>query len=402
MRIGMMLDVYKPQISGVINHVSLTKHYLEKAGHEVFVFTFGDEDHQDDEPNVIRSPGLPLLDTGYYVSMRYTRQARNLLRSMDLVHVHQPFLSGYLALRYCKARGTPIVFTNHTRYDLYSQAYLPVMPDVIGETALQIYLPAFCHSCDMVITPSQGMRDVLLRFGVEVPIQVAPNGIDLEPFRRPVEPLERRRFGFNPDDVVLVYVGRLGPEKNLRFLLRSFSGAYQAYDNVALLIVGNGPEREDLEEQVRHMGVASRVHFAGSVPYENVARYLAMADAFVTASVTEVHPLTVIEAMAAGLPTLGINSPGIGDIIQDTVTGYLVAEEDLASFTAKMVRMVIDHERRREMGKNARQAAENYAIERTTQTLLDLYQQVISQTAGRQRALRIRLTRWMERIGLRQ
>ena len=99
MRIGMMADVYKPHVSGVTNYISLNKEYLENAGHEVFVFTFGDEDYHDEETNIIRSPGLPLVDTGYYLSLRHNQQAQKQLRKMDVVHVHHPFLSGNLTQR---------------------------------------------------------------------------------------------------------------------------------------------------------------------------------------------------------------------------------------------------------------------------------------------------------------
>lgn len=125
MRIGMMADIYKPHVSGITNDISLNKRVLEQAGHEVFIFTFGDLDYPDEETNVIRSPGLPLVDTGYYLNYRYSRKAKALLQTMDLVHVNHPFLSGRLALRYCRPLHIPIVFTNHTRYDLYAQAYMP-------------------------------------------------------------------------------------------------------------------------------------------------------------------------------------------------------------------------------------------------------------------------------------
>jgi len=400
MKIGMMVDVYKPHVSGITNYIALNKQYLEKSGQEVFVFTFGDEDYEDQETNIIRSPGLPILDTGYYISLRYSRQARNLLRSMQVVHIHHPFMSGSLALRYCRPRGIPIVFTNHTRYDLYSHAYLPGMPDAVSLTALQTYLPAFCRSCSLVVAPSAGMRDVLLRLGVDAPIQVVPNGVDLTPYHTPAQPLERAQFGFKEEDIVLIYVGRLGPEKNLPFLLRSFGGAVQAYDNAKLLIIGDGPERDNLEDRVKYMDIGDKVRFLGTVPYEEVSRYLAMADVFVTASVTEVHPLSVIEAMAAGLPVLGINSPGIGDTIQDGETGLLVAEEELAGFTAKMVRLIVDCESRQKMGQQARQEAEKYAIENTTQMMLENYKEVIRHAEGRRRSMRVRLTRWMDRLRL--
>ena len=71
MRIGMMVDTYKPYVSGVTNHIDLHKGVLERAGHEVYVFTFGDEDQQDDEPRILRSPGVPIADSGFYLSLRY-------------------------------------------------------------------------------------------------------------------------------------------------------------------------------------------------------------------------------------------------------------------------------------------------------------------------------------------
>lgn len=396
MRIGMMADVYKPHVSGVTNYIALNKAHLEKLGHQVYVFTFSAGDYVDDEPNVIRSPGLPLLDTGYYFSLRYTRAARRLLQTMDVVHVHHPFLSGTLALLYCRPCGIPIVFTNHTRYDLYAQAYLPIVPDVIGHAALQSYMPAFCRACDLVISPSPGMRDVLLQFGVDVPVDIVPNGVDLKPFQNPGSPVQRAELGLRQEDIVLIFVGRLGPEKNLAFLLRSFTGAVQAYENLRLVLIGAGPEQENLEDRVQRSGIQHAVRFLGAIPYDQLPRYLVMADAFVTASVTEVHPLTVIEAMAAGLPVVGIQSPGVGDTVIDGETGYLVPQEDIAMFTAKMIRMAVDTSNRQRMGQQARVEAQKYAIERTCQMMLERYERLAQQSVGRRRSWRVYLDRMAE------
>jgi 1,2-diacylglycerol 3-alpha-glucosyltransferase len=398
LQIGMMADVYKPHVSGITNYITLNKRALEQVGHQVYVFTFGDLDYADDEERIVRSPGVPLLDTGYYLSLRYSAAARKLINQMDLVHVHHPFLSGSLALRYCRRRGIPIVFTNHTRYDLYAQAYLPVLPDVFGETALEAYLPSFCRSCDLVITPSPGMRDVLARFGVNTPIDVVPNGVDLAPFTNPLKIEGAEQYRLRKDDVVLIYTGRLGPEKNLIFLLRAFNGVAQAFDNVKLLMVGDGPERDNLEDRVNHMSIQNRVIFTGMVPYHSLPGYLALADVFVTASITEVHPLSVIEAMAVGLPVLGIQSPGVGDTIENGETGFIVPEEDLAAYTAKMVRLVTQVDERRAMGKKAREAAEKYSIERTTQMMLDRYTSVVSRTSDRKHSLRARWSRFIDRL----
>jgi 1,2-diacylglycerol 3-alpha-glucosyltransferase len=401
MRIGMMADVYKPHVSGVTNYIALNKAYLEQLGHQVFIFTFSAGDYEDEETNVIRSASLPLLDTGYYFNLRYTKAARRLVQTMDVVHVHHPFLSGPLALLYCRQRGIPIVFTNHTRYDLYAQAYLPVMPDVVGNAALQSYLPAFCRACDLVISPSPGVREVLIQFGVDVPIQVVPNGVDLTPFANPVQPVTRKELGFQPKDIVLLFVGRLGPEKNIDFLLRSFTGAVQAYDHLRLVLIGGGPEKENLEDWVKRTGIQHAVRFIGSVAYDQMPRYMAMADAFVTASVTEVHPLTVIEAMAAGLPVVGIRSPGVGDTVIDGETGYLAPQEDLAMFTAMIIRMAVGTSDRQRMGQQAKVESQKYAIERTSKLLLDQYQQVVQAAVGRKGTWRVRLDRFIELFRMR-
>jgi 1,2-diacylglycerol 3-alpha-glucosyltransferase len=397
MRIGMMADVYKPHVSGVTNYIALNKRVLTQMGHEVYVFTFGDEEYQDDESNVIRSPGLPLLDTGYYVSFRYSLLAKRTLRSMDLVHVHHPFLTGSLALRYCRPRGIPIIFTNHTRYDLYAKAYLPVLPDIIGESALEAYLPAFCRACDLVISPSNGMKEVLQNLGVNTPIEIIPNGVDFDPVRQKVEPFNRNDFGITPEDIVLIYTGRLSPEKNLPFLLRCFSGLAQAYENTHMILVGDGPERENLENLVQITNQIHRIHFTGMVDYAKVYSYLAGSDAFVTASITEVHPFSVIEAMAMGLPVLGIASPGISDTVEDGYTGFMVQAVDFPAYTAKMVRLVSENEQRKIMGENARRVADNYSIDQTAKQMVSLYQKVINTRKQIKPGIRVMWTRLLDR-----
>jgi len=396
MRIGMMADAYKPHISGITNYIDLNKRYLERAGHDVFVFTFGDLDYQDGEARVIRSPGLPLQDTGYYLSFRYNRAAKRLLQSMDIIHVHHPFLSGRLALRYSRPLQIPILFTNHTRYDLYAQAYLPMMPEEISDGLLKAYMPSFCEAVDLVVSPSAGMEKILRGLDVKSPIEVVPNGVELERYRK-IEPLPRADFGFGADDILFIYVGRLGPEKNLNFLLRAFNGVAQAFDHVRLLILGDGPARADIEALASDFGLAGRVRFEGMIPYERLPAYLSMCDAFVTASVTEVHPLSVIEGMASGLPVLGIRSPGVGDTVEDGVTGFLT-DEDTAAFAVKMTRLVTEPGLRKKMGAAARQASSHYAIERTTQIMLKIYERLCYESRPRQRGLRFRVRTFIEQF----
>ena len=380
MRIGMMTDAYKPYVSGVTSYIDMNKRALEELGHDVYVFTFGDVDHPDEDPRVIRSPGLPLANTGFYVSLRYRTVAKKLLQSMDVVHVHHPFLSGRLALIYGTRKNIPVVFTNHTRYDLYAQARLPFMPMEISQSLLQAYMPDFCSAVDLVISPSRGMERILRQYGIESPIEVVPNGANLKPFHK-AKPLSRAEFGFTREDILLVYMGRVAPEKNIEFLLQAFAGVARTVPNVYLLILGGG--QKEHEEKLRplpgELGIDDRVRFMGMIPYDQLPSYLAMCDAFVTASVTEVHPYSVIEAMATGLPIMGIDSPGVGDSIEDGVSG-LLSTEDIASFTAKLTYLCLNKSLQKKMGAAALKASDEFSIERTTKIMLGHYNRLMQNT----------------------
>ncbi len=385
MKIGMLTDVYIPVINGVTNSVALCKREMESAGHEVFVFTFGHLDYRDEEAHIFRSPALPLSDTGYHLGMLYSRPAREALRQMDILHAHHPFMSGRLAARYGRQLNLPIVFTNHTRYDLHARAYLPFVPPSLTHMALDTLMPAFAALCDLVVAPSEGLRQVAATWGVQDNVAVVPNGVDLDCFQHPPRPVSRHDLDIPDDAVVLVYCGRLGPEKNVGFLLDAFSGAVRAVPTAYLLVIGGGPEEARL--RVRAAAVP-HVRVVGPVAYAEVPRYLAAGDLFVTASVSEVHPLSVIEALAAGLPVLGIRSPGISDSVTDGVSGHLT-DHNLAAYTATMVRMLLEPERRRAMAAEAREGSRKYDIRLTAAALLSHYGRLIA--AAKTRPPKVRL-----------
>jgi 1,2-diacylglycerol 3-alpha-glucosyltransferase len=398
MKIGMMADMYKTHVSGVTNSIALTKSWLEKAGHEVYIFTFGDDDYIYDEKNIIRTSGVPVVDTVIYLNLRYNRQARHLLYSMDVTHVHHPFLSGSLAMRYCVPRNIPIVFTNHSRYDLMTQAYIPILPDTISEAALKAYLSPFYKACDLVIIPSPSMRKVLVeRFGLDSPVEVIPNGVDLTPYRAGIQAIDRRQVGFTNNHVVCTYVGRLAPEKNLNLLLRAFYGVAMTYEDVRLLVVGDGPERENLQAQIKHMNLESKVFFTGMVDHKDIPGYMAACDIFVTPSSSETFGMSTVEAMAAGLPALGIDAPGTTDIIEDGITG-LVSSDDLAVFTAKLVMLSTKDELRKRMGKQAIQASMKYDIQCTTDLLEGHYQALVEKSRHRHNSPKYKLSRFFDRF----
>jgi glycosyltransferase involved in cell wall biosynthesis len=235
------------------------------------------------------------------------------------------------------------------------------------------------------------------QYGPISPITVIPNGVDLTPYRVNNHPVDRSMFGFSNSDIISIYVGRLSPEKNLSLLIRAFYGAAMTYDNVRLVLVGEGPDRENLEAQVKHMNIASKVFFTGLIDYPEIPAYLAACDIFVTPSTSETFGLSTVEAMAAGLPVLGIDEIGTRDIVEDGITG-LITSDDVAVFTAKLILLCTDKELRSRMGEQALLASKKYDIQVTTGVLLQHYKRLVEAAKHRKKGPATKFTRLIDRF----
>lgn len=373
MKIGMVTVVYKPVVNGVTIMVSLYKQHLEELGHEVTVFTLGDPDPNGDEPGVIRSKALPLSDYGYHIGVGYTRKAQERLQEMDILHCHHLVAGVDIAHRYAHC---PIVLTNHTRLDLYTSSFIP-LPQTAADVLMRQIWPEYTDMAEVVITPSESVRKVLLDFGVRRPIEVIPNGVDLRPFANPPKPKSKRDLGIPESAILMIYVGRLVDEKNVAVLLEQFAIAAEMAPDLHLCLVGTGPGENDTVELANSLSCTDRIHFMGAVPYAEIPNILAAGNFFVTASVTEVHPLTVIEAMAAGLPVAATSSPGILDTVKNNVSGFLTADPK-QGLAAAMMGLAASSELRSKMSAAARIASEPYDIRDTVANTVELYERLCS------------------------
>ncbi len=371
MRIGMVTACYKPVINGVTRMVAYYKEYLEAAGHEVFVFTLGDQ-IPNDEPRVIRSPGFEVKDLGYYLNVRYSSEAQKLVREMELIHCHHLFMSVEMAHRYGRC---PIIYTNHTRYDLYAYTWMNI-PRQTADVIMRQVWPGFCDYSDLVIAPSQSVKEVMLDFGVRKPIKVIENGLKLQPFYEPSNPRTKSDLGVPETAVLMLYVGRLSPEKSIDTLLEQYTIARDIVPNLHLMIIGKGPSDEELRELAADSEFADQIHFTGPIDFEEVPNYMYAADLFVTASVSEVHPLTIIEAMATGLPVVAVSSAGIVDTVEEGKTGILTTRPH-GGLAAGMVALALNEEKRQQMSVAAREASRKYNIERTIAQTIPLYEQLV-------------------------
>ncbi len=414
LRIGIMTDTYLPIANGVTHMVSLLARQLAAWGHEPHIFTFAPTtdlrmapegllahpphllrvpprvlDNAEKGVYVHHAPALPLFNSGYFLGMRYPLWMKQMLREMDLIHVHHPFISGRLALRIALPEQ-PLIFTNQTRYDIYShyvQRVVPFVPtEAVGER-LTRRAAQFANRCDAVIAPSASLAEVLGTWGVSTPVEVIPNGIELERFHRAARESAAKKA--SPEysqssatrNPVIVYLGRLAPEKNCETLLDAFALAHREVPAARLVLIGDGPAETDLQRHAATLGLEDCVTFRGALPYDDVPLALAECDLFASASFSEVHPLTFIEAMAAGLPCVGTTSPGVVDTVVDGRNGWLAAPQADALAHA-LVQALANPEERARRAANALEDSRPYAIETTAHRVLDLYQSAyIAKTA---------------------
>ncbi|HVF85928.1 MAG TPA: glycosyltransferase, partial [Abditibacteriaceae bacterium] len=318
---------------------------------------------------------------------------RSLLHEMDVLHVHHPFISGRLARR-LRRDNQPILFTNHTRYDIYThyvQQAVPrqmqsltqplTSPDTLGRR-FAMRAARFANACDAVIAPSASMQDVLANWGVRAPVHVIPNGVDLKRFdgqsgASSTRNAWRARRQIAPDAPLAIYLGRLAPEKNGRVLLEALALSQQKIRGARLLIVGDGPSDEEWKEWTKQLGLQSFVHFAGALAASEVPQALCASDVFVSASVSEVHPLTLIEAMACGLPCVGTPSPGVQDTVCDGVNGWLALPE-AAALGEALTDALGDETERRKRGAQAQRDSQKYSIEENADCVMQLYRAVLN------------------------
>lgn len=378
----MFTESYIPQVNGVANFIQLLKRGLEQQGHTVHIFAPRISRYRDREKNVHRFPvfcSFHFVETlfgfelNWQMSLPMLRRYRDVLSSLDIIHTHHMFVLGISSAFFGKRRKIPIVFTNHTNYKEF-EAIMPAGGVFSMVLRSWFNLVSWLSTC--VISPGERMEQQLRDYGIKKDIVIIPNAVEMEKFEPPhadeIKKL-RARYGIEEGDRVLIYIGRLSKEKNLVFLVRSLESLLAGEDNLKLLFVGDGKTKPGLERQTRTLGLDDKIIFTGYVPYDQVHSYYFLGDIFVTASLSEVFPLTIIEAQSSSLPVVAIDAVGTGDIVRQGHNGILV-EEDERAFCEGVKTMIDDCELRKRMGKNALESVKRLSVEQCVEKHVALYQ----------------------------
>jgi glycosyltransferase involved in cell wall biosynthesis len=257
-----------------------------------------------------------------------------LARELDVVHAHSPFVSGWFAAAHARRMKIPFIYTYHTQLDAYAH-YAPVDARMT-RVAMRRLTRVFANRADIVIAPTHAMRERLRELGVVTRIEVVPSAIDDARFangRRNAN--DRARLGANDCTRVIIAVARLGREKNLGVAIDALAALD---DDVALAIVGDGPQRDELERRVDARGLRERVRFLGRIAPAEMPDLYASADGFVFTSLTDTQGLVLSEAQAAGLAVAAIESPVAREILGADGT---YAANDAGSLAAAL-RAIVD------------------------------------------------------------
>lgn len=395
-KIAIFTDSYRPYVSGVVRSIDTFATELLNLGHEVYIFAPRYYQREDTPPAVPSSPSsrlqifrflsVPLPGyPGFTAPVPVSFRAEALLRQIGIqvVHTQGPFALGGLGAVLARKLRLPLVFTHHTMYHEYVH-YLPGARKY--PTARQWWqrlilghVNRYCRRADLVIAPTPQIRDFITKtYDIKDDRVISiPTGIPVEDYRHGDKTWLRRRFSIPDTDPVMIFVGRLGQEKNIPFLLESMVIINAYVPQAHLVLVGDGPERQRLEHQVAGMGLQGRVHFAGSQPRERVIDAFHGSDLFVIASVTETQGLATLEAMAAGLPVVGVDAPGTHDLVRHGVDGYLTPH-DTRSFAQAVVQLLANPARRRQMAGNAVAGAGVFSSRNTALQLVAAYEKLIS------------------------
>lgn len=178
----------------------------------------------------------------------------------------------------------------------------------------------WCNRCDRIVTPTAKTEALLRGYGERTEIDIVPSGMDISRFSPDLHPTEqieaiRAECGVKPGERVLLYIGRLAPEKNLDQLMRVFPALASRVPDVRFVIVGEGPSMKSLGEQAQQLGVMDRVSLTGPKPWDRIDQYYAIGHVFCSCSHSETQGLTYIEAMASGLCVAAMYDPCLDGVI---------------------------------------------------------------------------------------
>ena len=378
MKILIASDSYKHQVNGIASSVTLLTDLLRERGHEVKTLSLSNThtSYKDGDDYFISSfSSLVYPDLRVSVKFRDPLLDELMDWKPDIAHIHTEFSARRYALKVIADRNIPFVMTSHTNYEDY------IRPWIISSRLAKRLTAAFDRKiydkADCLIVPSGKVEEYIQDYGVNCPIAVIPNGIDLKvyPFEVDSKSQLLEELGLTPENKILVEVSRISREKNIDELIEYMPAVLQRDPSVKLLIVGDGPHREKLEKKAKTLEFTSSVIFTGMIPSDELYRYYQLGDIFVCASTFETQGLTYVEAMANGLPLVCREDKCLENIIDQGENGYTYTTEE--EYVKYLFKILNDRDLQKKMSAYSQRKSMNFRKERFVESVEELYFNVI-------------------------
>lgn len=379
MKILITTDWYEPAINGVVTSVVNLKNELKKKGHEVKILTLaqGRRSYTTEDTIYIGSLKAGIIYPDARIENPICRKYISELIKWkpDIIHSQCEFSTFLFAKKIARRLGIPIVHTYHTVYEDYTHYFSPNAK--WGRKAVVHFSKWISGYCERVIAPTEKVREMLESYKLKCPVCVMPTGIDLNKFYA-AESIElnkiKERLNIKKDDFTAVYVGRLAAEKNIDELIKMHSEIKAP--NIKLLIVGDGPQRDALEELSEKLGLSEKIIFTGMVAPDEIAMYYKCGDIFVSSSASETQGLTYIEALASGLPLICKKDKCLDNVIDDIMNG--LQYESSEEYIAVLEELALKRDALKRMSRNALASSRKFGCENFARQAESLYSEAIS------------------------
>lgn len=392
MKIGIFTDAYEPHISGVTTSIKMLKTALEKMHHEVFIVTANLDNNKfiyDDKNRIIYLPGIK---TGIYETKLtgiYSKKAMKIIKNwhLDVIHSQTEFGIGYFSRIVAKKLNLPIVHTYHTLYEDYVHYVTHGhLNNLAKKLAIKI-TKYYCEKkCDELIVPTDKIKDLFInKYNISQPINVIPTGIDIDKFKltqnikKEIENI-KKKYKIKDTDFIIGSVGRIAPEKSFDKLLYNIKEMIKVNTNIKVMLVGGGPDLDNLKELTKKLHLEDYVIFTDKVNYDLVPAYFNTFNVIVSFSKTETQGLTIIEGLAASKPTICIEDDSFKAMIEPNYNGYLFKNDN--EFKDYIFKLMNDKKLYKDMSTNARNSTYKYSKEVFASEVLKVYHKAIEKKSN--------------------
>lgn len=388
MRIGIFTDSYYPHISGVSTSVEMLKVALEKMGNKVYIVAPNLESNKliyDKKKKLILLPGIKTNIYKTKFTEIYSKKAFAIIKNewkLDIIHSQTEFGVGYFSRIVSKKLNIPVVHTYHTLYEDYLHYIAHGHFNKILKKLTIKLTKYYCEKkCDELIVPSNKIRDLFKnKYNIKKEINVIPSGIDLNRFNynkkmdSKIKEI-KEKYHVKKDNFIIGSVGRIAKEKSFDKIIYNLKDLVKINDKIIFMLVGDGPDIEELKELTKRLKLDNNVIFTGLVDYELISIYYNIFDIVVSFSKSETQGLTVIEGLAASKPTICINDESFKNTIQNNYNGFLFNNDD--EFKKDVLLLSKDKDLFKQMSKNAKNSTYIYSKEVFASNILKVYDKAI-------------------------